>query len=204
MVDVCMVKFPDLGWLKKVVAIGKTSYYNESFFEILENLKDEEVEPFLSRIIELGHESVLEHITFTFLIFDVSRWTTHQLVRHRIASYTQKSLRKEREITKDSFVISDTFPDNLRGTANEFYDIVVDFYNNLIKRGVSVDDARSFLPGSIKTEIAWTVNLRSLRNFIKERYSVKAQSEIRMLAEKIISIFDTMNVSYLLKGVIEE
>ena len=105
MVEVCAISFPEFKWLKNVVAFTKASFHDESYFEIYKNLKDEEVEPFLTKIIEMGHESVLEHITFTFLIFDISRWATHQLVRHRIASYTQKSLRKERPIEPDMFLI---------------------------------------------------------------------------------------------------
>ena len=203
MVEVCAISFPEFKWLKNVVAFTKASFHDESYFEIYKNLKDEEVEPFLTKIIEMGHESVLEHITFTFLIFDISRWATHQLVRHRIASYTQKSLRKERPIEPDMFVIDDEFPEKLLPAVNKYYDTVTKFYKNLIERGVPAEVARGTLPGSIKSEIAWTVNLRSLRNFLQQRLSKHAQAEIRELAEMIVSIFVDLECEYLLKGIVE-
>jgi thymidylate synthase (FAD) len=187
-----------------VTAVIKSSFHDEPFFDILDELKDEEVEPFLTKIIELGHESALEHITFTFLIYDISRWATHQLVRHRISSYTQKTLRKERPIEADSFVIDEAFPEKLLPALNKYYATVSKFYANLLERGVAPEEARAVLPGSVKSEIAWTVNLRALRNFLKQRLSKFAQAEIRELAEKIVSIFEDLEVEYLLKGVVGE
>ena len=201
MVEICAIKFPEFGWLKNVVAIVKSSYHTKSFFEILEELKDEEVKPFLTKIINLGHESALEHITFTFLIFDISRWATHQLVRHRIASYTQKTLRRERPIAVDSFVVDEEFPEKLLPALNKYYATVSKFYANLLERGVTPEQARAILPGSVKSEVTWTVNLRALRNFLKQRLSKTAQAEIRELAEMIVSIFEDLGCEYLLKGV---
>ena len=182
-------------------AIIKSSYHTKSFFEILEELGDEEVEPFLTKIIDLGHESALEHITFTFLIYDISRWATHQLVRHRISSYTQKTLRRERPIEAVSFVVDDEFPENLQPALGKYYETVSKFYANLLERGVTPEQARAILPGSVKSEVTWTVNLRALRNFLKQRLSKTAQAEIREMAERIVSIFEDLECEYLLKGV---
>jgi thymidylate synthase (FAD) len=201
MVEICAIKFPDFAWLRNVTAIIKSSYHDKTFFEILEELKDEEVEPFLTKIIDLGHESALEHITFTFLIYDISRWATHQLVRHRISSYTQKTLRKERIIDDTSFVVDDVFPEKLLPALKKYYETVSKFYTELLQRDVAPEVVRAILPGSIKSEIAWTVNLRALRNFLQQRLTKTAQAEIRELAEKIVSIFEDLEVEYLLKGV---
>lgn len=203
MVEICAVKFPNIEWLKIVVAIGKTSYYNESFFEILKKVKDEDIEPFFIKLIDMGHESVLEHITFTFDVFDISRWAANQLVRHRIASYTQKSLRKIRPVTVDEFVVDKDFPEKLRPALIKYYAMVVKFYTDLVERGVSPDDARAVLPGSIKTEVVWTINLRGLRNFLKQRKMPEASPEMRELSNKIISIFEELDMLYLLKGIVD-
>jgi len=138
---------------------------------------------------------------FTFLIYDISRWATHQLVRHRISSYTQKTLRRERPIEMDSFVVDDAFPEKLQPALSKYYTTVSKFYGNLLERGATPEQARAILPGSVKSEVTWTVNLRALRNFLKERLSKTAQAEIREMAEKIVSIFEELEVEYLLKGV---
>jgi len=200
MVEICAIKFPDFAWLKNVTAIIKSSYHDKTFFEVLEELQEEEVEPFLTKIIELGHENALEHITFTFLMYDMSRWAILQLVPD-ISSYTQKLIRRERLIDSTSFVIDDEFPEKLLPALQRYYETVSKFYTELLQRDVVPEVARAILPGSVMTEITWTVNLKALRKFLRKSLSKNVQVEIRELAEKIVSIFEDMECEYLLRGV---
>ena len=144
---------------------------------------------FIQNIIKLGHESPLEHGVMTFKITDVSRSLTHQLVRHRIASYTQKSQRycKENQFgyvtpksIQDNPEIYETYK-NLMATINHYYEL---FVNSGIRR----EDARYILPNACYTDIWVTMNFRELRNFFKLRCHKTAQWEIRDMAKEMLKI----------------
>ncbi|MCS7241248.1 FAD-dependent thymidylate synthase [Candidatus Caldatribacterium sp.] len=149
----------------------------------------EEKEQFIRKLIAQGHESVLEHVTFTFRIYDVSRVLTHQLVRHRIASYSQLSHR--RLVKEPSFVVPDgilNLPDEKQKVVKRFFMTAVQLYNSLIREGVPEDEARYVLPQGITTTIVATFNARSLRNFLRLRLAKDASFEIRELAATIFDL----------------
>ena len=144
---------------------------------------------FLNSVInKMRHESIMEHYTFTFRIQNISRVTSHQLVRHRIASYSQKSGRYVKVDCETPIDELFYIPD-LDNPANELiytshYKNSVDLYNMLLKQGVKPEDARYLLPAGLYTTLLMTMNCRSLRNFLKERcHYALAQQEFRFLAE---------------------
>jgi len=141
----------------------------------------------LRQIIKSGHISVTEHCSFTFSVSGVSRALTHELVRHRIASYTQQSQRYVKVSGADSFVI----PFTVRGTKSaELFSKALagikETYEKLIEAGVPVEDARYILPNATKTTITITMNGRELLHFFSLRCCERAQWEIQELAERMV------------------
>lgn len=144
---------------------------------------------FIRMLIKLGHTSVLEHAVASFRISGVSRSMTHQLVRHRIASFTQKSQRYVDESNFD-YVIPDTIRENEKAfdIYKKFMDICKDTYIKLKELGIPKEDARFVLPNATKTEIVLTANFRELRHMISLRGSKDAQWEIRRVFMEILKI----------------
>lgn len=129
-----------------------------------------------------GHWSVFEHVAITWEIKDISRACSHQLVRHRMASYTQRSQRYTNPDTQTEwFVVPETCPDPKR-FGGMMHTLGV-LYEELIQMGMKPEDARYILPNACKTEIYVTMNLREFFYFYKERgLNSHAQWEIRKLA----------------------
>jgi len=155
---------------------------------------ESKIKEFISLALKLGHESVLEHASFTFYVEGVSRALTHQLVRHRIASYSQQSQRHV-DISEPSFVIPESFSgkkivSNLRadGVVEGLMKNIWDVYSELIKSGVPLEDARFVLPNACTTKIVITMNARELRHFFKLRCSKHAQWEIREMACRMLKL----------------
>lgn len=129
-----------------------------------------------------GHHSVLEHASFTFKISDISRACSHQLVRHRMASYSQRSQRYCDEdgfgyVTPPSIELS-SYHDSIENALDEY----VHLKNSM---GRPAEDARYVLPNACVTAIYVTMNLRSLINFMRERLCNRAQWEIREAAKEM-------------------
>lgn len=141
----------------------------------------------LQGIVKAGHGSVLEHCCFTFSIEGISRACSHQLVRHRIASYSQQSQRYVKgdkfgyvippEIEK-SGGLKKAFEDHMKNT--------MVLYNALVLSGIKKEDARYLLPNATTTNIVVTMNARELLHFIELRTSPRAQWEIREMANKML------------------
>jgi thymidylate synthase (FAD) len=173
---------------KVVAAAAKLCYSSSGIDDLLEKLDTQNIAHFLQKLINMGHESPFEHVTFTFGIEGVSRNLTHQLVRHRIASYSQKSQRYVSENNfsyiippsiaknKDAFNLYQQKMKELQGTYDELAKIV------------PKEDARYILPGACETKIIATFNARSLFNFFAHRCCRRAQWEIRSLANEMLSL----------------
>lgn len=137
----------------------------------------------IQAIIKSGHESCIEHASITFELSGISRVVTHELVRHRIAAYSQRSQRYVNEKVPE-YVI----PDELAGNeeATKLYEEAMknawDAYQKLQQLGFKNEIARYVLPNACQTKICVTMNFRALRNFFKLRCSKRAQPEIRKLA----------------------
>jgi thymidylate synthase (FAD) len=141
----------------------------------------------IRRTLSSGHTSVLEHITFTFAIKDISRSCSHQLVRHRIASYSQQSQRFTEASDKDNYIFPKKIDKNNPIVKNAL-ETINDCYSRLINNKIPKEDARFILPNACKTNIVMTINTRSLINFFGERLCTCAQEEIRTLAKKMYEI----------------
>lgn len=134
-----------------------------------------------------GHHSCFEHIYFTFKIEGISRACSHQLVRHRHCSFTQRS---QRYCAENSFeyVTPPTLSDNL------FYDNDVqdigDAYKSYQKDGIPNEDARYILPNACTTDLYLSCNLRELIHIANERLCTRAQWEIRALVKQMVALVD--------------
>lgn len=149
-------------------------------------------ENFIARIIASGHESVVEHGAASFLVSGISRACSHQYVRHRLASYSQRS---QRYVLEDnaSFVTPESIEKaghkngyNIHAFYREFLQRAAGVYKILVDAGIPKEDARYVLPNACCTEMIITMNFRELRHFLKLRTSTKAQWEIREVANRIL------------------
>lgn len=157
----------------------------------------ESAKKFIAMIIKRGHESVIEHSTMTVRFSNVSRGVTHELVRHRIASFSQESTRyvdyaqDSKEADLDKFQIKFIVPphrdekeqveleDGRKLSLHEMLQHVEMFYRGLRKSGWKPEDARQILPIGTKAEIVITANLREWRHIFSMRTSIHAHWEIR-------------------------
>ena len=173
---------------KLIAAAARLCYTSKEIDELLEGLTVEKVDKFIDKLTSLGHESPLEHVTFTFGIEGISRACSHQLVRHRIASYSQKSQRYVDE-NGFSYVIPKTIIDaGMEGIYSSLMFQIEDIYKDLKAAGVPKEDARMVLPNACTTSIIVTMNVRTLLNFFKHRVCNRAQWEIQELAIKMLLI----------------
>lgn len=154
-------------------------------------------EEFVRHVISSGHESPLEHVKFTFAIEGVSRALTHQLVRHRIASYSQQSQRYVKETDFDYIVPPSINSDiamkkeyiKIMHKIQESYNYFLKAFGQKGRKGeVANQDARFILPQAAETKIIVTMNCRELMHFFKERCCSRAQWEIRALANEMLDI----------------
>lgn len=167
---------------------ARTTFKHQPASEIFEKMDLEEARKILRRVLRHHHYSVIEHATFTFSIEDVSRALTHQLVRHRMASYSQQSQRYVEYNVTDSYVVPDSVLKNAE--SKKIYEdtlaTILDAYKKLMKCGASKEDARLLLSSSVKTNILVTMNARGLRHFFNLRCCERSQWEIRELAMEML------------------
>jgi thymidylate synthase (FAD) len=142
---------------------------------------------FLRSRIREGHESIIEHASLTFEISGISRACSHQLVRHRIASYSQESQRYV-DMSDPEFVVPPAIAGNAEAMAvwEQFTQQLTDAYRKLRALGMRKEDARFVLPNATATRIVVTMNFRELRHFFRVRCDPAAQWEIRTLAREML------------------
>jgi thymidylate synthase (FAD) len=168
-------------------AAGRSCYSESSSAEILREAPGSS-DGVLGKIVGMGHLSVIEHASFTFSVEGVSRSLTHQLVRHRIASFSQQSQRYV-ALENPTFVVPETVssdPDSL-----EIYESTMrtiwEAYRALSEK-VPQEDARYVLPNGCTTNITVTMNARELVHFFSLRCCNRAQWEIRELADRMLAL----------------
>ena len=192
---------------KLIASAAKLCYSSIGVTEIEDNLEADKVESFLSMLMNLGHESPIEHISFTFAVEGVSRTLTHQLVRHRIASYSQQSQRYVK-LEQFEYIVPPNIAKNQEAknlfekamredqeTYNSLSDILFEeHYNKYIGLGLkekdargkaekeAIEDARYVFPNACESKIVFTMNARALLNFFNLRTCNRAQWEIREMA----------------------
>jgi len=198
---------------KTIAAAAKLCYSEDCAEDLYEGMDDEEAAKFLGILVGMGHLSPIEHISFTFSISGVSRSLTHQLVRHRIASFSQRS---QRYVTESGFEY--ITPPSIQGNEKALvlyeeamaylhsaYDNIRNelkgsFVAELQEQGVSSvkakaaaeklanEDARFILPNACETKIVGTMNARELLHFFSVRCCERAQWEIRALADEMLRL----------------
>jgi len=151
--------------------------------DLIKELTEKKITRVLRETMKRGHLSVVEHASFTFSVSGISRALTHQLVRHRIASYSQQS---QRYVKLDSpTFVTPPIVEKDKGTLdeyNEFMKYAWETYGSLLKKGVPAEDARFVLPNATNTSITITMNARELLHFFELRCCMRAQWEIRQMA----------------------
>lgn len=175
--------------LQKIERIGRVCYKSEDL--ITEN----SAEKFIGNILKRGHESVIEHEKISVKMV-CDRGVTHEIVRHRVASYSQESTRYC-NYQKDKFGNELTFikPVFWKEDSPEYalwkesMQQIEDQYMKLIDMGASAQEARSILPNSLKTEIVVTMNLREWRHFFRLRTAGAAHPQIREIAGMVLEEF---------------
>lgn len=176
--------------LRQLEKIGRVCYKSEN------NITETSAKAFIKKILASGHESVIEHEKVSVRII-CDRGVSHEIVRHRIASYSQESTRycnysKERfgkELTfikpcfwEENSVLYENWLRHMQETE--------ECYNTMIEQGALPQEARSILPNSLKTELVVTMNLREWRHFFKLRTSERAHPQMREIALKIFQEFN--------------
>lgn len=174
---------------KMIASAAKLCYSSSDIETLMNGLTTDKVEAFIQKLTDLGHQSPLEHCTFTFGIEGVSRALLAQLTRHRIASYSVKSQRYVKEgqfeyVTPMSIKNDDMLYLEYIGLMKD----IQRFYNSAIKRGIQPEDARYALPNACATQLIMTFNIRSLLNFFELRCCNRAQDEIRQMADTMLDI----------------
>ena len=169
-------------------AAALTSTKSGSPSEILEKMNMETAKRIIKQVTGYGHVSVIEHASFTFSIEGVSRAMTHQLVRHRIASFTQQSQRYVTYDTLEKYVTPPSIANNAEAQKifDETLEKISETYQKLLKLGIKKEDARFILPNAAKTNIIVTMNARELRHFFNLRCCARAQWEIRETATEML------------------
>ena len=172
---------------KVVAAAAKICYSPSGAAEILDGLDAGKTASFLSMLRRAGHFSPFEHASFTFAIEGISRVATHQLVRHRVASYSQQSQRYV-EMTGNSCIVPPSIAENEAALAvfSEQSDAAFAAYQKLVSLGVPREDARFILPHGMETRLVVTMNARELHHFFELRLCRRAQWEIRETARAML------------------
>ena len=176
---------------EKMVAVAARLCYSPVGGEqLLEDIGTEEANKLVRFVVKSGHLSTTEHISFTFAVEGVSRALTHQLVRHRLASYNQQSQRYVKFTGNYQYIT----PPAIKGNAemclkyDEFVKHIHNFYEELLEAGVEAEDARYILPNASETKIIMTMNGRELLHFFTVRCCNRAQWEIKELAITMLKL----------------
>ncbi|HPD88933.1 MAG TPA: FAD-dependent thymidylate synthase [Oscillospiraceae bacterium] len=198
---------------KTVAAAARLCYSNIGADVLFEDMSRERAEKLVDMLAEMGHESPLEHVSFTFTIEGVSRVFLAQMTRHRIASY---SVQSQRYVRKDSFdyilppsIAADPEAaeefERAMNAASESYERLAAILEKKIAAGLTasgvdeekahkqaekqaIEDARFVLPNACDTKMIVTMNARSLRNFFRLRCCNRAQWEIRAVADEMLRL----------------
>lgn len=199
---------------KLIATSAKLCYSQVGIKELVEKeVNEEETDIFLKKLMDVGHESPIEHANFTFGVEGVSRALTHQLVRHRIASYSQQSQRYVK-ITQFEYVVPPSIEKNLKAKKiyrdameeiqKKYEEVYYELYKDNLKEELSLgikeevakrnaekkslEDSRYLFPNACETKIIFTMNTRSLLNFLRHRTCLRAQWEIRYMAIEMLRI----------------
>ena len=180
--------------MRHIEKAGRVCYKSEG------HISDNSAENFIKKILIQGHESVIEHVSVTFHVV-CDRGVTHEIVRHRIASYSQESTRycnySQDKFGKELTFIKPCFWNEGSENYALWKALMLDIekkYFELLDKGATPQQARSILPNSLKTEIIITMILREWRHFLKLRTSKEAHPQMRQVAIMIYKVFNDLGV----------
>lgn len=174
--------------MESIAATAARLCYSASSIEELMDKDSFDHAALLEKVIELGHYSVLEHAVLSFGVEGISRACSHQLVRHRIASYSQQSQRyvshEERfeAVTPPSVAVVPELAERYESMLDQIHAA----YREMIEAGIPAEDARFLLPNAAATKIIITMNARELRHFFQLRCCRRAQWEIQLMAREML------------------
>ena len=171
-----------------VAAAARLTTSNVSATELGERMSSDQVDNLLSQLLSSGHLSPFEHASFTFAIDGISRVTSHQLVRHRLASYSQQSQRYV-SFKKLDYITPSTIAANpsLRTKYQETIHSAHQLYCEMLEAGIPAEDARYVLPSAAETRLVMTMNARELMHVCSLRLCLRAQWEIVELFQNVKS-----------------
>ena len=180
---------------ERVIALaGKLCYSQVGIDELNDKISDEQVEKFITKLSDMGHMSPFEHASFTFAIEGISRNCSHQIVRHRLASFSQQSQRYVK--MKGEYVVPPYiyWHEELLLEFNHALEDADKAYNKLVEglmrygrtEKEAIEDARYILPSACTTKMEITMNVRELLHFFKQRCCKRAQWEIREVAKEML------------------
>ena len=180
---------------ERVIALaGKLCYSSVGIDELNDKISDEQVEKFITKLSDMGHMSPFEHASFTFAIEGISRNCSHQIVRHRLASFSQQSQRYVK--MKGEYVVPPYiyWHEELLLEFNHALEGADKAYNKLVEglmrygrtEKEAIEDARYILPSACTTKMEVTMNVRELLHFFKQRCCKRAQWEIREVAKEML------------------
>ncbi len=175
---------------RATAAAARLCYAPVGARELKETMTSEQIDKVLNIILGSGHFSALEHASFTFAIEGVSRALTHQLVRHRVASYNQQSQRYVKYEDGIETIKPGSVAENPEAAAvfDEAVSAASDAYKKLLALGIPAEDARFLLPNAAETKIVVTMNARELLHFFSHRCCNRAQWEIRDMAWRMVEL----------------
>jgi len=184
---------------EEVVAMAaKLCYSPSDIGSLKKRIKTKDQKGFVEKLMKMGHMSPIEHASFTFAIEGISRACSHQLVRHRLASYSQQSQRYISEETGFDYIIPPTIKEdkelkkyfkNFMAEAQRAYNYILKRLNEKGIKGESANqDARFVLPNAVETKIIVTMNARELLHFFRMRCCHRSQWEITHMAEEMLRI----------------
>lgn len=172
-----------------VAMAAKLCYSPATIPDLLEKIEEKDQEAFVQKLIDIGHMSPIEHVSFTFGIEGISRACSHQLVRHRVASLSQQSQRYVKEEAFD-YIIPPSIS-HVPALKEEFLQFMAKAqkaYTYMTENGIPAEDARFVLPNACETKIVVTMNARELMHFFRVRTCNRAQWEIRGMAKQMLQL----------------
>lgn len=174
---------------EELIALGARLCYSKSTLDDLqERIASRDQAGFIRNIRSMGHDSVLEHASFTFGIEGVSRVLLAQITRHRLASFSVQSQRYCGTDPMDVVIPQSIIDKRFLGSINSLLRHANDVYQAMVQEGVEEEDARYFTFQAGKTRFLVTMNVRELRHFFRLRTCNRAQWEIRDLADEMLRI----------------
>jgi len=181
-----------------VAMAAKLCYSPSNITSLKDKIETKDQKSFVGKLIQMGHMTPIEHPTFTFAIEGISRACSHQLVRHRLASYSQQSQRYVSEESGFDYVIPPIIKEDkeLKRAFLTFMTEAQNAYNNMViklnEKGIKGEsanqDARFILPNAAETKIMVTMNARELLHFFRQRCCNRAQWEIRKMSEEMLKL----------------